>query len=97
MSSSTRDLRFQARALQQVGAALTYVQARSPQGAANIEARLTHLVQRLREHPQLGVRTSVAGVRRIYLVPYPYLIDYVVTDVANIVQRCRHTARRPIS
>lgn len=96
MSLSLRELRFQARALQQIDEALGYVQARSPQGAAKIEARLTHLLQRLREHSQLGVRTSVVGVRRIYLVPYPYLIDYVVTDAAIIVQRFRHTARRPV-
>lgn len=96
MSSSPRVLRFQARALRQIDEALGYVHDRSPQGAAKIEARLTHLLDRLREHPQLGVRTSVAGVRRIYLVPYPYLVDYVVTDVAIIVQRFRHTARRPV-
>ncbi|WP_342151283.1 type II toxin-antitoxin system RelE/ParE family toxin [Methylorubrum sp. SB2] len=96
MSLSPRELRFQARALRQIDEALGYVQARSPQGAAKIEARLAHLLQRLREHPQLGVRTSVSGVRRLYLVPYPYLVDYVVTDDAIIVQRFRHTARRPV-
>ncbi|KQT53590.1 stabilization protein [Methylobacterium sp. Leaf456] len=96
MSLLPREPRFQARALRQIDEALGYVQGRSPQGAAKIEARLTHLIQRLREHPQLGVRTSVAGVRRLYLVPYPYLIDDVVTDAAIIVQPFRHTARRPV-
>ncbi len=95
MRLSPRERRFQARALQQIDEALGFVQARSPQGAAKIEARLTYLLRRLREHPQLGVRMSVAGVRRISLVPYPSLVDYVVTDAAIVVLRFRHTAWRP--
>jgi toxin ParE1/3/4 len=96
VSSSPRVLRFQARALRQIDEALGYVHARSPQGAAKVEARLTDLLERLRAHPKLGVRTSVAGVRRISLVPYPYLVDDVTTDAAIIVQRFRRTARRPV-
>ncbi|MGN7126922.1 type II toxin-antitoxin system RelE/ParE family toxin [Methylorubrum thiocyanatum] len=88
-------LRFQRRALSQIDAALGYVRDRSPQGAVRIEARLTHLLRLLQEQPHLGVRTSVRGVRRVFLTPYPYSIDYYLGDEI-IVQRFRHTARRPL-
>ncbi|PXW65238.1 type II toxin-antitoxin system RelE/ParE family toxin [Methylobacterium sp. B4] len=88
-------LRFQRRALSQIDAALGYVRDRSPQGAAKIEARLSYLLRILQEQPYLGVRTSVHGVRRVFLTPYPYLIDYYLGDEI-VVQRFRHTARRPL-
>jgi plasmid stabilization system protein ParE len=37
------------------------------------------------------------GVRRIFLTPYPYLIDYFVDDDEIVVLRFRHTARNPSS
>ena len=36
-------------------------------------------------------------VRRIFLTPYPYLIDYVVGADEVIVLRFRHTSRNPTS
>jgi plasmid stabilization system protein ParE len=50
----------------------------------------------LRDHPQAGRPTGRRGVRRLATHPYPYLIDYRVTDTEIIVQRFRHAARRPI-
>ncbi|WP_370644641.1 hypothetical protein [Methylorubrum sp. B1-46] len=49
----------------------------------------------LQEQPHLGVRTSVRGVRRVFLTPYRYLIDCYLGDEI-IVQRFRHTARQPL-
>ena len=43
----------------------------------------------------VGRKTSIAGVRRVYLTPYPYLIDYYVGDDEIVIQRFRHTARKP--
>ncbi len=88
-------LRFQRRALSQIDAALGYVRDRSPQGAAKIEARLSYLLRISQEQPYLGVRTSVHGVRRVFLTPYPYVIDDYLGDEI-VVQRFRHTARRPL-
>ena len=88
-------LRFQRRALRQIDEALGYVQARSPQGAAKIRARLVANLDVLRMQPHAGVKTSIPGVRRLFLVPYPYLIDYFVGDGEIVIQRFRHTARNP--
>jgi plasmid stabilization system protein ParE len=50
----------------------------------------------LQEQPLLGRSTSRPGVRRLFVHPYPYLVDYRVTATEIIVMRFRHTARRPL-
>ncbi len=47
------------------------------------------------EHPRIGQQTDLAGIRRMLVSPYPYLIFYRVTEDAVIVQRVRHAARDP--
>lgn len=89
-------LSFSKRALHQIDDALGYVAERSPQGAATIERRITELTILLLRHPYTGAKTRIPGVRRIFLTPHPYLIDYFVGDDEIVVQRFRHTARRPV-
>ena len=88
-------LRYQKHALRQIDTALGYIAAKSPQGAANVEARLLAMVTLLQMQSQVGRKTSISGVRRVYLTPYPYLIDYYAGDDEIVVQRFRHTARKP--
>jgi toxin ParE1/3/4 len=88
-------LRYQRRALQQIDKALGYIAARSPDGAARVEARLTAIAALIQQQSLVGRKTSVPGVRRIVLTPYPYLIDYYVGDDEIVIQRFRHTARKP--
>jgi plasmid stabilization system protein ParE len=89
-------LRYQKRALQQIDKALGYIASRSPEGAANVEARLAAMVALLQLQSFVGRKTSIPGVRRVFLTPYPYLIDYYVGDDEIVIQRFRHTARRPV-
>ncbi|TXN60131.1 type II toxin-antitoxin system RelE/ParE family toxin [Methylobacterium sp. WL18] len=89
-------LRFQRRALQQVDRALAYIAAQSPQGAAKVEARLTAVLAVVRDHPHAGRKTSLSGVRRVFLTPYPYHIDDFADDEEIVVQRFRHAARKPL-
>ena len=89
-------LRYQKRALQQIDKALGYIAERSPQGAAHVEARLRAMVTLLQLQSFVGRKTSISGVRRVFLTPYPYLIDYYVSDDEIVIQRFRHTARRPV-
>ena len=49
------------------------------------------------DHPYVGARTSLPGVRRLFLTPYPYHIDHFVRDDEIVVQRFRHAARKPLS
>ena len=76
------NVRYTRRALAQIDDALTYIEARSPQGAAHVRA---------------GRATSRPNVRRLPTNPYPYLIDYRVGENEIVVLRFRHSARRPLN
>jgi plasmid stabilization system protein ParE len=90
-------LSYSRRALEQIDKALAYVAERSPVGAAHIEARVLAVLAVVRLQPHAGLRTRVSGVRRIFLTPYPYLVDYQIADDEIIVLRFRHTSRNPSS
>jgi toxin ParE1/3/4 len=90
-------LRVTRRAAIQIEKALDYIEADSPQGANHVRARIQTLFLMLGQHPYAGQATDLPGVRRLNLSPYPYLIFYRVTDSEVIVQRMRHTSRRPRS
>ncbi|WP_349631626.1 type II toxin-antitoxin system RelE/ParE family toxin [Bradyrhizobium tropiciagri] len=90
------NVRYTRRALSQIDQALSYIAARSPQGADRVRDRVVALVELLQQHPLAGRATSRPGVRRLSTTPYPYLIDYRVTPTEIVIMRFRHTARRPI-
>ena len=89
-------IRYTRRALSQIDRALTYIEARSPQGAAHLRDRLTTLVTLLQEQPYAGRATTRPKVRRIPANPYPYLIDYRVSENEIVIMRFRHAARYPL-
>jgi toxin ParE1/3/4 len=94
-------LRVTKRAATQIEKALDYIEAESPQGANRMRERIQtlflSLFRLLAHHPYAGQLTDLPGVRRLVVSPYPYLIFYRVTDDEVIVQRMRHTSRRPRS
>lgn len=90
-------LSYSKRALEQIDQALGYVAERTPSGAAKIEARMSAVLMLVQIQPHAGLRTRISGVRRIFLTPYPYLIDYQVGDDEIVVLRFRHTSRNPSS
>jgi plasmid stabilization system protein ParE len=84
---------YSKRALQQIDEALGYVSRQSPARAAKIEARLAAMVMLAQIQPFVGLKTKVPEVRRAFLTPYPYLIDYQVREDEIVVLRFRHTSR----
>jgi toxin ParE1/3/4 len=90
-------LRVTRRAATQIERALDYIEAESPQGANRMRERIRTLFLLLAQHPHAGQATDLPGVRRLPVSPYPYLIFYRVTGDEVIVQRMRHTSRRPLS
>jgi toxin ParE1/3/4 len=90
-------LRVTRRAATQIERALDYIEAESPQGANRVRERIQTLFLLLAQHPYAGQATDLPGVRRLSVSPYPYLIFYRVTDDEVIIQRMRHTSRRPVS
>jgi toxin ParE1/3/4 len=91
------NVRYTRRALAQIDDALTYIEARSPQGAAHVRDRVYALVSLLQERPYAGRMTSRHNIRRLPTNPYPYLIDYRVDENEIVILRFRHSARRPLN
>lgn len=79
-------VRYTKRALAQIDEILTYIDARSPQGATHVRDRIVALIALLEDHPYAGRQTTRAYVR---------LIDYRVTSTEIVIMRFRHAARRP--
>jgi plasmid stabilization system protein ParE len=89
-------LRVTRRAATQIERALDYIEAESPQGANRMRERIRTLFLLLAQHPHAGQATDLPGVC-LSVSPFPYLIFYRVTGDEVIVQRVRHTSRRPLS
>ena len=90
------NVHYTRRALAQIDDALTYIEARSPQGATHVRDRILALVALLQKRPHAGRATSRPNVRRLPTNPYPYLIDDRVSEDEIVILRFRHSARRPL-
>lgn len=73
------------------------IAAHSPRGASSVRARIRALTDLLADHPRAGRATDMDGIRRLPVVPCPYLVFYRVTADAVVVQFVRHAARDPSS
>jgi toxin ParE1/3/4 len=72
-----------------------YLIARSPRGAANVEARIRQVLRTISEQPY-GYQ-EVAGrrdTRRAPLVAYPYVIYYRIWATEVEIVHIRHGARQ---
>ena len=74
---------------------LSYIEAQSPQGARHVQARIKVIIELLLQYPRAGRLTSKAGLRRMVVSPYPFLIFYRATEDEIVIHGVRHTARRP--
>ena len=88
-------LRYTLPALADLADILDYIAARSPSGAANVQARIKAITELLLLHPRIGSPTDDPTIRRMTTPPYPYLIFYDVTDDEIIIHTVRHGAREP--
>jgi plasmid stabilization system protein ParE len=90
------NVRFTSRVVVQIDEALSYIEARSPEDATHVRDRILALISLIEKRPYAGRATSRRNVRRVSVTPYPYLIDYRVSETEIVVLRFRHTARRPL-
>jgi plasmid stabilization system protein ParE len=88
-------IRYTRRALRQMTEILDYIEARSPQGAANVKRRLQAAIDLVAEHPYSGRATNKGDLRRVVANPYPYVIFYRPGASEIVIHGVRHTARRP--
>ena len=89
-------LRYTLPALADLAGILDYIAARSPSGAANVQARIKAITELLLLHPRIGSPTDDPTILRMTTPPYPYLIFYEVTADEIIVHTIRHGAREPM-
>jgi toxin ParE1/3/4 len=88
-------IRYTGPAARQFDAILAYINARSPDGAANVLSRIDEALSIAAERPRIGQLTSRPGFRRIVINPYPYVILYRAGAEEIVVHSVRHAARKP--
>ena len=66
-------VRFTPQALAELDQVLSYVAARSPQGAQRVGDRVRAALDAMAEQPGIGARTTNPRLRRLVLRPYPSL------------------------
>jgi addiction module RelE/StbE family toxin len=72
-----------------------YLKGRSPRAATEVVRQIRVRSESLLQFPLMGARTGMAGIRRLEVGRYPYLIFYRVEgDLVSIVH-IRHASRRP--
>jgi plasmid stabilization system protein ParE len=90
-------LRYTVRGAAELDEVLTYIEARSPEGARRVQTRIRVIINLLLRHPHAGQLTNKGHLRRIIASPYPYLIFYRATVDESVIHGVRHGARRPSS
>jgi len=88
-------LRYTTPALTDLTSILDHIAEASPQGARRVQKRLQDLISLLPVQPRIGVCTQDPTIRRLTLLPYPFLIFYEVTNDEIIIHAVRHAARDP--
>ena len=88
-------LRYTRLALADLESVLDYIAQHSPQGARRVQSRIQTIVDVLSQHPHIGTRTNDPTIRRMTVLPYPYLIFYEATAEEIIIHTVRHAARDP--
>ena len=86
---------FTPRALAELAAILDFVAERSPTGARRIQYRIRTLIELLPDFPHSGQLTSVERLRRLVVIPFPYVIFYRPDADDIVIVSLRHTAREP--
>ena len=74
---------------------LDYLALRSPQTARRVQTRVSSVLDLLRVHPFVGMRTDDPTIRRLVVTPYPYFVFYEVTKDKIVIHNLRHSARDP--
>jgi plasmid stabilization system protein ParE len=88
-------LRYTSTALDELEELLAYIAERSPQGARNVQRRIKTVIDLIAEHPGMGQLTRQPNLRRMVVLPYPYLVFYEVAAGEVIIAAIRHGARDP--
>ena len=88
-------VRYSNLALVELDAILANIHAENPDAAASFQARVRRVVERIAQFPEGAQEVAErAGVRRVPLLRYPYVIHYTINDDEVMILRIVHGARR---
>ena len=89
-------LRWSDTARRELEEIFAFIRERSPASARSVAQRILHRARFLRDFPFSGKETQVAGVHRLVVVNYPYVILYEIhqSDDEVLIVSVRHTARK---
>ena len=90
-------LRYTLAAAAELDQVLAGIAERSPSGARHVMTRIQSVTNLLVQQPRIGRLTRERRLRRVIVVPCPYLIFYQVADDNIIIHGVRHSARHPSS
>lgn len=88
-------VRYTLRARNDLASILTYVDARSPQGARNVKRAIQKTIELIGQFPESGRRAHVEETRVLPAGRYPYLIYWSIEGGEAWLVHFRHAARRP--
>ena len=89
-------LRWSETATHELEEIFAYISKRSPASAKSIAQRILQRARSLIDFPFAGRESKISGVRRLFVVNYPYLILYEInrSDDEVLIVSVRHTARK---
>jgi addiction module RelE/StbE family toxin len=88
-------LRVTSRALRDLEDISNYIRTRNPYAAARVSAAILESFRMLLLFPDIGRRQATAGVRKLVVRRYPYLVYYRVEEPASevVILTVQHPAR----
>jgi addiction module RelE/StbE family toxin len=72
-----------------------FLDKRSPQAARAVVRDIRDQIETLLDFPLKGMRTTLAGTRRLTIARGPYIVIYRLADETITIAHIRHTSRRP--
>lgn len=89
-------LRWSDTARRELEEIFAFIRERSPASARSVAQRILHRARFLRDFPFSGKESQVAGVHRLSVVNYPYVILYEIhrSDDEVLIVSVRRTARK---
>ena len=88
-------VRYSDLALAEFDAILAGIKAENPNAAVSFQVRVRRVVERIGQFPEGAQEVAErAGVRRVPLLRYPYVIHYAINDDEVVILRIVHGARR---
>lgn len=83
-------------ALEEIEDILSHIAKDNSDAALRVSAAILATIDRMTEFPLMGVETDVSEVRMTLVLPYRYLVFFILEEDALIIRNVRHGRRQRI-